>query len=323
MTKHHLRVLASYRDVYSNRNDTTYGGMSVAQNNTIAGSSYMNDPYVRNFSDTGGTGGTRDVTTLVLFIILMTFSTCLVLFRISRHCDGQDALRREQLNNHQQHQSSDEIRTQETIEKMIVLKKVLSASARDLDLSRSRKGMKRIERRKSNLFLRSNKTGDELDLSRTCPICLCEYENGESICWSHNKQCAHHFHAQCGIAWLAKHTECPICRANYLVQPPSDDQKDNNTLPLSEPRENHVITIIESDEDPPENLNEEQRQQSIETMEQGGINPENSNDTTIQRSDEELCGVIPTDSDTQPVSTNVVWTTHVENNQETVEQRPS
>lgn len=295
MTEHHLRILSSYRDVYSNRNASANSSISLPSNNT-----HVNDPYVRDFTTTG----TQDVTSLILFAFLVTFTACLVLMRISQYCDGQDGQRREQQNNHQQQQPN-EVRTQETIEKMILLKKVLSAPVRELDLSRSRKRKKRIERRKSNLFLRSNKAGDELDESRTCPICLCEYEDGESICWSHNKQCAHHFHAQCGIAWLAKHTECPICRANYLVQP-IDDQKKSNDFPLSEePQGNHVITIIEQEENPPENNNEEEYQQSLETMEEGGTifsasNVESDNDDAMQRSIETPCGVAPTQQDDHP-----------------------
>jgi len=240
--------------------------------------------------------------------------------RISQYCDGQDAQRRQQQNNQHQ-QPSNEIRTQETVEKMIVLKKVLTETVRDLDLSSSRKGKKHIERRKSNLILRSNKTGDELDESRTCPICLCEYEHGESICWSHNKQCAHHFHAQCGIAWLAKHTECPICRANYLL-PPSDDQKNGNDLPLSEePHQNNAITIIEQDEDPPENNNEEEYQLSLETMEEGSANAsacqtENANDSAVPRSGEEPYGVGTTDPETQQLSSDIASATDFESNDE-------
>lgn len=60
-----------------------------------------------------------------------------------------------------------------------------------------------FKRRKSNLLLHSG--ANELDESRTCPICLCEYENGEQICWSHNQKCAHHFHAQCGIGAFIVH----------------------------------------------------------------------------------------------------------------------
>ena len=56
-----------------------------------------------------------------------------------------------------------------------------------------------------------------------CAICLEVYKEGDKICWSHNLSCNHHFHAQCGIAWLAKHSQCPVCRAEYLVSPANDN----------------------------------------------------------------------------------------------------
>eukprot|EP00429_Kryptoperidinium_foliaceum_P013158 CAMPEP_0176031546 /NCGR_PEP_ID=MMETSP0120_2-20121206/15553_1 /TAXON_ID=160619 /ORGANISM="Kryptoperidinium foliaceum, Strain CCMP 1326" /LENGTH=161 /DNA_ID=CAMNT_0017364839 /DNA_START=457 /DNA_END=939 /DNA_ORIENTATION=+ len=77
------------------------------------------------------------------------------------------------------------------------------------------------KQKKSNLVFVMGKD-DECNL-QTCPICLCDYENDEDICWSNNENCSHHFHAACGIAWLAKHSECPVCRAEYLI--PVDIEK--------------------------------------------------------------------------------------------------
>lgn len=76
------------------------------------------------------------------------------------------------------------------------------------------KGNKVVSRKKSNLIL-----DDEEEEPTVCPICLCEYQDGDQICWSYNKCCQHHFHSACGIAWLEKHSECPMCRAEYLVDP--------------------------------------------------------------------------------------------------------
>lgn len=63
-----------------------------------------------------------------------------------------------------------------------------------------------------------------------CAICLGVYENGDQICWSNNQSCSHHFHSECGIAWLAKHEECPICRAEYLVEPTSGEPTSTSTV---------------------------------------------------------------------------------------------
>jgi Ring finger domain len=81
-----------------------------------------------------------------------------------------------------------------------------------------RRDQPKLEHRKSNLVLPSNTTSDELDVSRSCSICLCEYEHGDGICYSRNDQCVHRFHTNCAVAWFAKHEECPICRAQYLVE---------------------------------------------------------------------------------------------------------
>ena len=56
------------------------------------------------------------------------------------------------------------------------------------------------------------------DNSQFCAICLCEYTDTDEVCISRNPDCSHFFHVNCGIAWLAKHSQCPICRAEYLLE---------------------------------------------------------------------------------------------------------
>ena len=77
-------------------------------------------------------------------------------------------------------------------------------------------------RLKSNLGI----FDDEENGRKTCAICLSDYEEGDQICWSNNQDCLHHFHSTCGIAWLAKHSQCPICRAEYLVEPDTRQEKE-------------------------------------------------------------------------------------------------
>lgn len=91
-----------------------------------------------------------------------------------------------------------------------------------------------------------------------------------------------------------------------------------------------MITIIEQDEDPPENNNEEEYQHALETMEEGTANVlpsshiENGNDTTMQSSDEEPCGVgSTTESETQQGSSNTASGEGSESNDETDERRLS
>lgn len=94
----------------------------------------------------------------------------------------------------------------------------------------------------SELFI-CRLTGDtdpkeEFDETQTgagpqCAICLLEYEDGDAICWSHNKRCNHHFHKECMVEWLKSNNECPLCRHNYLAL--SDDEEieigENSSLP--------------------------------------------------------------------------------------------
>ena len=49
-----------------------------------------------------------------------------------------------------------------------------------------------------------------------CDICLGDYEVGDEICWSPNKECIHHFHKDCCLDWLMKSTKCPECRREYV-----------------------------------------------------------------------------------------------------------
>jgi hypothetical protein len=49
-----------------------------------------------------------------------------------------------------------------------------------------------------------------------CAICLEDYEEGDNICWSHNRRCNHVFHQECIVEWLVRHDACPVCRQDFL-----------------------------------------------------------------------------------------------------------
>ncbi|KAM3378242.1 hypothetical protein P3S68_010655 [Capsicum galapagoense] len=52
------------------------------------------------------------------------------------------------------------------------------------------------------------------DGGETCAICLCEYENDETI---GTLECQHEYHASCIKQWLLKgKTSCPLCRSSVL-----------------------------------------------------------------------------------------------------------
>mmetsp|Transcript_1564 Transcript_1564/g.1966 ORF Transcript_1564/g.1966 Transcript_1564/m.1966 type:complete len:329 (+) Transcript_1564:154-1140(+) len=52
-----------------------------------------------------------------------------------------------------------------------------------------------------------------------CAICLCPYENGDSVTWSPREQCQHAFHTECIVPWLTKKDEalCPCCRQEFCT----------------------------------------------------------------------------------------------------------
>jgi Ring finger domain len=67
------------------------------------------------------------------------------------------------------------------------------------------------------IILQAGDTYDEDDGSQDqCAICLNDYDDGDEICWSQNKQCNHVFHKGCISEWLLTHEECPCCRYPYL-----------------------------------------------------------------------------------------------------------
>lgn len=141
-------------------------------------------------------------------------------------------------------------RSQEFIEKMLVLKKVLcqpkiqpSQSCDKYESATTNRAIKTVKRKKSNLIL-----DDEEEEATTCPICLCDYEDGDQICWSYNENCQHSFHAECGIAWLAKHSDCPICRAEYLVDPEAARSELKTTEPDQQQQEERRDSITTSSE---------------------------------------------------------------------------
>ncbi len=59
----------------------------------------------------------------------------------------------------------------------------------------------------------------------TCAICLSDYVEGDTVCWSKNSSCRHVFHQHCLLPWLVSHDTCPSCRWNFFAE------KDTSTLP--------------------------------------------------------------------------------------------
>jgi len=61
-----------------------------------------------------------------------------------------------------------------------------------------------------------------------CPICLEEFNVGETVMFSRSMSCTHVFHKECLMAWLMeqRENECPSCRAALVCS--HDDENDNN-----------------------------------------------------------------------------------------------
>mmetsp|Transcript_9295 Transcript_9295/g.13229 ORF Transcript_9295/g.13229 Transcript_9295/m.13229 type:complete len:352 (-) Transcript_9295:484-1539(-) len=82
----------------------------------------------------------------------------------------------------------------------------------------------RQQQRVSGVGIDDDTTADALPVqngSRTvpaaCAICLCPYEDGDSVTWSPREECQHAFHTDCIVPWLAKKESalCPCCRQEF------------------------------------------------------------------------------------------------------------
>ena len=72
-------------------------------------------------------------------------------------------------------------------------------------------------------------TEDELP---NCSICLCEYEDGESVV---RLPCSHEYHEECVSSWTSNHIRCPLC--NFDLESATDAD---------------TVTTIASSQAPPE-----------------------------------------------------------------------
>ena len=80
------------------------------------------------------------------------------------------------------------------------------------------------------------------ELSKTCAICLTEYEASDEVSWSKNPQCPHIFHTECITSWFVSlgkmqciqtssledecprkvlnyQLDCPCCRQEFISTP--------------------------------------------------------------------------------------------------------
>ncbi|XP_059627133.1 RING-H2 finger protein ATL52-like [Cornus florida] len=51
----------------------------------------------------------------------------------------------------------------------------------------------------------------------TCPVCLCEFEDGDEV--RTLQECMHSYHVPCIDMWLYSHSSCPMCRSDATSSP--------------------------------------------------------------------------------------------------------
>ncbi|KAF3669753.1 RING-H2 finger protein ATL68 [Capsicum annuum] len=78
------------------------------------------------------------------------------------------------------------------------------------------------------VYSKRNGNGSGNDV--VCPICLCEYRDGEMLRMM--PDCKHYFHVMCLDAWLKLNASCPVCRNSPLPTPLSTPLSE--VVPLSQ-----------------------------------------------------------------------------------------
>lgn len=72
---------------------------------------------------------------------------------------------------------------------------------------------------------------------KSCSICLENYKEDDTVCWSKNDDCLHAFHLICMTEWLMNNNNCPMCRANYLEHA---DNVPEPSVPVLDTRYNYL-----------------------------------------------------------------------------------
>ncbi|MED6106571.1 hypothetical protein PIB30_005555 [Stylosanthes scabra] len=86
------------------------------------------------------------------------------------------------------------------------------------------------------------KKGEGLVEGTDCSVCLCEFEEDDTLRLL--PKCNHAFHLPCIDTWLASHTNCPMCRAPIVTNPRA------SRLPsMDHPAANVTVTVTPLEED--------------------------------------------------------------------------
>jgi hypothetical protein len=80
---------------------------------------------------------------------------------------------------------------------------------------------------------KTESTEESRKVSNLCAICLEEYQEGDVIVWSANKNCQHAFHSDCLASYLVRLKtgethRCPYCRQDFFTDD-SDECQNQET----------------------------------------------------------------------------------------------
>ena len=86
---------------------------------------------------------------------------------------------------------------------------------------RRKQFLERSKSIRSSLNISTHRGTDEeaptMHYPKLCSICVEEYKEGDDIAWSKNEICSHVYHTECIVAWLMNHSNCPLCRNDFLA----------------------------------------------------------------------------------------------------------
>lgn len=93
--------------------------------------------------------------------------------------------------------------------------------------------------------------GDGLIEGTDCAVCLCEFQENESLRLM--PKCSHAFHLPCIDTWLKSQSNCPLCRANVVAlthpsPPPMTATSVLNMNPYESRRPDDLVLVVDDQE---------------------------------------------------------------------------